>query len=380
MDEKSRPPIGAVILAAGMSTRMGEPKQLLHLGEKTLLEEVLASVEGAHMDQIVLVLGFAADAVQPHIKTANLKIVVNREYSQGMATSLRTGLAALDHEIAAALIVLADQPLVRSTTLNRIIDEYRTSQAQIVIPLYRGFRGNPVLLDRSVFPEVMALEGDIGCRAIFGAHVGGIAKVEVDDIGILVDIDSHDDLRSLRQFRESGQNEQTLVDAATREPRHTPLSVASKLLEPSDELIVVGSEPVALALAKLGEFLGFMVTIVDPLLTTSGGSETARLLNTLDLSHLPASSSRYAVIASRGRFDEEAVEEALNAGSKYVAVVASKKRGQELLHSLATRGMPQQKLAMVRVPAGLAIGAETPEEIAVSIMAEIIALRRKREG
>ena len=192
--------MGAVILAAGKSTRMGEAKQLLRLGESTVLGQTIENVRGARMDEIVLVLGSSAEAIRgrlPASVTEAVKLVVNLAYGEGMASSLREGLSALDPHLDAALIVLADQPFIRPETLDRIADRYRRSNAQIVIPLYKGRRGNPVLLDRSVFPEIMALEGDIGCRAIFGSHSEGIVKVEVEDVGILFDIDNKDDYERL---------------------------------------------------------------------------------------------------------------------------------------------------------------------------------------
>lgn len=158
----------AVILAAGTSRRMGTVKQVLHLDGRPLLQHVLDNVRASEVEEIVLVLGFAAEAIQREIETENVRVVINRNYQQGMGTSLRAGLSAVDPQAGAALIVLADQPFVRSATLDQLIAEHQRSKAQIVIPTYRGFRGNPVLLDRSVFPEVMALDADVGCRAIFG--------------------------------------------------------------------------------------------------------------------------------------------------------------------------------------------------------------------
>lgn len=195
--------MGAIVLAAGRSTRMGEAKQLLRLGESTVLGQTLENVRAAGVDEIVLVLGFSAQSIREQLPISvieGLKIVVNQAYEQGMASSLREGLSALDPQTEAALVVLADQPFTRPETLNRLIEEHRRTHAQIVIPMYKGSRGNPVLLDRSVFPEVMALDGDVGCRAIFGSHPEGIVKVEVDDMGILLDIDSKDDYERLREF------------------------------------------------------------------------------------------------------------------------------------------------------------------------------------
>jgi molybdenum cofactor cytidylyltransferase len=99
----------------------------------------------------------------------------------------------------AALIVLADQPFVRAETLDRMIEQHGRSGAEILIPVFEGRRGNPVLLDRAVFQEAMALEGDTGCRAIFGKHLDGIREVEVDDPGILMDLDSREDYERLRE-------------------------------------------------------------------------------------------------------------------------------------------------------------------------------------
>jgi molybdenum cofactor cytidylyltransferase len=189
---------------------MGEAKPLLRLGESTVLGQTLENVRGAGVDEIVLVLGFSAETVRQQLPTSaigGLKIVVNQAYMQGMASSLRAGLSAVGPRIDAALIVLADQPFIRPETLDQIVDRYRHSHAQIVIPSYKGFRGNPVLLDRSLFPEVMALDGDIGCRAIFGSHLEGIVKAEVEDVGILLDIDTKDDYVRLQGFGQSRQDE-----------------------------------------------------------------------------------------------------------------------------------------------------------------------------
>jgi molybdenum cofactor cytidylyltransferase len=201
----SKSPTGrvtAVVLAAGTSARMGRPKQLLPLGGTTVLTQTIENVRSAGLTEIVLVLGASAEAIRhqlPQALTTCLKIVVNQAYAQGMASSLREGLSHVDPQSDAALIVLGDQPLVQPKTLHHITDEYRRTRAQIVIPSYQGNRGNPVLLDRSVFSEVMALEGDTGCRAIFNNHLDAIFKVEVEDPGILLDIDSQEDYEQSKQ-------------------------------------------------------------------------------------------------------------------------------------------------------------------------------------
>lgn len=194
-----QPPIAAVILAAGKSARMGQAKQLLRLGDTTVLGQTIANVRLAALDEIILVLGASAEAIRRGLSLEGLKLVVNSHYEQGMASSLRAGLEAVSPQAGAALILLADQPLVRPATFNQLADHYRRTRPQILIPTCRGIRGNPVLLDRSLFVEAMALEGDVGCRALFQQHPEAIAKLEVEDEGILLDIDNPDDYRRLRR-------------------------------------------------------------------------------------------------------------------------------------------------------------------------------------
>jgi molybdenum cofactor cytidylyltransferase len=365
--------VAAILLAAGTSTRMGKVKQLLPIDGRPVLEHVLDNVRGADVSEIILVLGHSAEAIQQEVELRDVKVVMNDNYPQGMGTSLQAGLAAVDARIEAAIIVLADQPFVCPSTLDRLIREHSRTRAQIVIPTYRGFRGNPVLLDRSVFPEVMNLRGDIGCRAIFGDHLEGIVKVPVEDFGILLDLDEPVDYDKLRTARHGDKQVKPLPPSAHMEEFATPAPGPAR-----PELVVVGRDRVVATLAKLARLLGFHLTLVDPLLSIREVPEADRILHVLDFSLLPADSDRHVVVASRGACDEEAVEQALEVNSAYVALVASKKRGEEVLRSLKMSGIPPERLARLRVPAGLEIGADTAEEIALSIMAEIVGERRKR--
>ena len=363
----------AILLAAGTSTRMGNVKQLLPIDGRPVLEHVLDNVRGADVSEIILVLGHSAQAIQQEVELRDVKVVMNDNYPQGMGTSLQSGLGAIDPTIEAAIIVLADQPFVCPSTLDQLIQEHSRTRAQIMIPTYRGFRGNPVLLDRSVFPEVKHLRGDIGCRSIFGDHLEGIVKMPVQDVGILLDLDEPVDYERLRTARNRDERTKPLAPSADLEGEFaTPAPGPAR-----PELVVVGRDRVLATLAKLARLLGFHLTFVDPLLRSRDVPEADQVLHVLDFSLLPANSDRHVVVASRGAWDEEAVEEALKVHSAYVALVANKKRGEEVLRSLRMRRTSSEQLARVRVPAGLEIGADTPEEIALSIMAEIVAERRK---
>ena len=367
--------IGAVVLAAGKSTRMGEPKQLLPLGGKPLLEHIMANLRSIKLNEIVVVLGCGANAVRNRVDLHDIKVVENKNYEQGIGISLGVGLSALAGATDGVLVVLADQPLVRSETYEQLIDEYRQSHSQIVIPTYRGFRGNPVLLDRSVFPEIMALSGDVGCRAIFGDHSGGITKVAVEDVGILLDIDTKDDFARLQRYCTGVEEVDTQLEAVDLSNRTMAESDAPS--HARTNLIVVGSEPMVVALAKLARILQFRVTLIDPLLRVSDFPEADKVLNSLDLSQLPEAPNSYMVIASRGRFDEEAIEQALDTDVHYIALVANRKRADDVRRRLHDKGHPSKKLERLHSPAGLDIGANTAEEIAISILAEIVLVSRK---
>jgi molybdenum cofactor cytidylyltransferase len=367
--------VTAIVLAAGTSSRMGSPKQLLRIGEDTLLERTLGILRRSKVDEILVVLGHEAAAIQENVELAEVKIVLNAAYREGMGTSLREGVSNIAPSARAALIVLADQPFLQSTTIDRLIDEYQEHKPQIVLPLYKGFRGNPVLLDRSVFPEIMDLSGDVGCRAIFGSHTENILKVSVEDAGVLLDVDTKGDLEKFQRASARPETLPALLEPTDFESREAG-GVEIPAVRP--QLVVVGQEAVGKALMKLGGVLKFTITVVDPFLSIADLPDADRVLHNLDFSRLPASSESFVVVASRGRFDEEAIEQALGKGIEYVALVANKKRVQEIVRGLKARGVTQEQLARLHAPAGMDIGADGPEEIALSVLAEIVSERHRR--
>src|SRR5208283_4048994 len=213
--------VSAVVLAAGMSTRMGSVKQLLRLGEKTLLETVLDTLRASQIGEMVVVLGGSAQLIQQQIKLDDARVVINKEHEQGMGTSLRAGVSAVDSSSDAALIVLADQPFLRPETIDHLIDCYRAQSHPAVIPVYKGHRGNPALLDRSLFPEVMTLSGDVGFRAILSRHTEEILRVPVDDVGVLIDVDTEADLQRFQQAHLRGTLTLELLEATDVADRGT---------------------------------------------------------------------------------------------------------------------------------------------------------------
>ena len=183
--------ITAIILAAGEGSRFGKCKQLMPLNGKPLLQHALDRINESVVDDVVVVLGAFADEIQKQIKFDGERIVINPDYERGMSTSLQTGLRALAGDAEAAIIALGDQPFVEAKTIDALVDEYRQSQSPIVVPTYDGRRGNPVLIDRSLFERALEIRGDVGFRAVFGKD--NVAEVPVSDSGVIIDIDTMED-------------------------------------------------------------------------------------------------------------------------------------------------------------------------------------------
>lgn len=200
--ETPSPPVAAVILAAGGSTRMGELKQLLPIGGQPMVRRTAAAVCAAGLAQVVVVVGAQAEAVEAALDGLPLDLVRNPAWAEGMSTSLRAGLAALRPEIQAALVVLADQPYLTPAVLTALVERYRAGGAPIVAPVYRGRRGNPVLWDRALFAELAAAEGDRGGRLLLLHYEAQLDLLELDDPAVLLDVDTRRDYADAQRMRD----------------------------------------------------------------------------------------------------------------------------------------------------------------------------------
>lgn len=178
--------IAAIVLAAGESSRFGSPKQLL------LLARVLENVRGAGLDEVIVVLGAHSEEIRRQVRFAGERVVINPRYTEGMSTSIQCGLRALPGGAEAAMIVLGDQPYVTAETMARLAAEFRRARPAALAPSFRGRRGNPVVIAAALFPELMELRGDAGFRAIAARHA--VAELQVDDKGVLMDVDEVGDL------------------------------------------------------------------------------------------------------------------------------------------------------------------------------------------
>jgi xanthine/CO dehydrogenase XdhC/CoxF family maturation factor len=219
----------------------------------------------------------------------------------------------------------------------------------------------------------MSLSGDVGCRAIFGTHVEGIHKLPVDDMGVLIDIDSPEDLQHLRLLAPEDEVDAAVVSLPDLERRPQEPTERNR----DRELVIIGNDEVAVALAELARVLGMQVTVVDPLLGLEDFYYADAVLHKLNFSLL-GSKEKCVLVASRGRCDEEALAEALRTDARYIGLLANKKRSAEVLTALKYQGFSEGQLKQIHAPAGIEIGAKSPEEIALSIAAEMVKVTSSR--
>jgi len=188
--------VAAIVLAAGESQRFGQPKQLLPVGDKTMIQHVVDVVLDSPLEQVMVVLGCRAPEIGASIAGRPVLVVVNQEWKSGLSSSVRAGLSAVEPEVGATLFVLADQPGVTTEVIAKIIERYRQICAPIVVPTHHGQRGNPVLFDRSLFAELMKVKGDQGGRRLIAKHEDELEEIEMETGAILTDIDTPDDYQT----------------------------------------------------------------------------------------------------------------------------------------------------------------------------------------
>jgi len=195
--------IGALLLAAGQSRRMGGPNKLLaELDGVPMVAHVARRLLASRARPIIAVLGNQADAVDAALGKLPVERVRNPEFAGGLSTSLKRGIGALPSDLDGVIVCLGDMPLISGRHLDRLIAAFNPLEGRaIVVPTRRGKRGNPVLWSSRFFPEMAALTGDVGAKHLIGEHAELVAEVEMDDDAVLVDIDTPDALDALRQKR-----------------------------------------------------------------------------------------------------------------------------------------------------------------------------------
>ncbi len=184
--------VAAIILAAGRSTRMGGPNKLLaELGGKALVRIVTEHALASKAQGVIVVTGHQAAEVQKALRGLNVAFVHNPDFALGLASSVKTGIAAVPAGADGAVVCLGDMPLISAHLIDRLIEAFAPDRGNlIVVPVSDGRRGNPVLWSRRFFGELMTLDGDIGARHLIAKHSEAVAEVPVEGRGAFLDIDT----------------------------------------------------------------------------------------------------------------------------------------------------------------------------------------------
>lgn len=199
--------ITGILLAAGLSTRMGEPKQLLPFGNSTIIETIIDNMLGSKLDEVIVVIGHESERVNGRIRDKPVKVVFNPNYKEGMLTSAQCGVQALSECADAFALMLVDQPFITSDLINRVVDSYKDSDKEITLPSHNYRRGHPAIFNRRYASHILALDAESGgIRSLFKNNADFIQYVIVDTDRVLKDIDYRKDyeeaLQSERMIRQ----------------------------------------------------------------------------------------------------------------------------------------------------------------------------------
>lgn len=197
-DEK--PPVAAIVLAAGRGTRMGGPNKLLEdVGGRPVVRRVVEAALASHASPVLVVTGHERARVERILAGLPVMFVHNRDFAEGLSTSVRAGIAAVPGGAGAALVMLGDMPLVGPQILDALLDAFDPDAGRlIVLPVADGRRGNPVLWDRRFFDALTKLEGDVGARHLIAAHAEAVVEIEVEGPGAFLDVDTPEALSRAR--------------------------------------------------------------------------------------------------------------------------------------------------------------------------------------
>ena len=189
--------VAGLVLAAGTSTRMGRPKQLLPVEGMSLLDRVLVEALNSELTLVVLVLGYKAQEIKEDLKTEihhpKLKIIENRDYKDGISSSIITGLSKVEGEYDHCMIILADMPHITANIINSLLHQYLASRLPLGSIKIENRRSHPVIFERRLYPEIHQLQGDLGARDLFIKYSDNVCLVDPEEDYNDMDIDTLDD-------------------------------------------------------------------------------------------------------------------------------------------------------------------------------------------
>ena len=185
--------LASIILAAGFSTRMYDFKPLLPLGKYTIIENTIENFRQAGITDLTVVLGYRSDDLKPVLERSGVHWVYNKDYAQGMYSSIVAGARFLPESIEACFVLPADMPLVSSQTITSLAAAYSAREAAVVYPSFRGKRGHPPLISANLFPALFDWHGEGGLRRFLAHYESQVCEIQVQDEGILLDADTRAD-------------------------------------------------------------------------------------------------------------------------------------------------------------------------------------------
>jgi molybdenum cofactor cytidylyltransferase len=216
-------PTAGIILAAGASTRYGEPKQLLRLKDKCMLEWVLDAALNSALNRVVLVLGYAHQkilqalgekslhsrllvAINSHYKKGqSISVAINSQYKKGQSISLHIGLSKVKNDYPAVMFLLGDQPMLSAAAINILLERFWADDKDICVPIYRGKRKTPVIFRRRLYSQLMEIKGDTGARQLIDDNPDRVLTVEMDNPICFFDIDTRQDFEYLKKKLEQSK-------------------------------------------------------------------------------------------------------------------------------------------------------------------------------
>lgn len=191
--------ISAVLLAAGESRRMGQFKQLMDYRGKTFVARCADSLIASRAGEVIVVTGHRDRDVRLALEGRAVIFAHNRDYRSGMSSSVKRGIAAVSQESRACLIALGDQPQIETEIINRVIGAYEESRPLIVVPIYDGRNGHPVLIDMKLREEILAMDDSKGLREVVHAHASETLRIEVSSEAVLMDFDLPEDYERIKK-------------------------------------------------------------------------------------------------------------------------------------------------------------------------------------
>jgi molybdenum cofactor cytidylyltransferase len=199
MENQSDLSVAAIVLAAGRSRRMGQPKMVLPWGDTTVIGQVVWVLHQSPIKDVVVVTGGARRQVEAALSGSAVKLVFNPRFAQEeMLVSLQLGLRALENDVEAALVVLGDQPQIKVGVVQSILDRYRARQAPLVVPSFQMRRGHPWLVERKLLKSILELRSDRTLRDFLNQNADQIDYLVVDTPSVLLDLDTPQDYHSQR--------------------------------------------------------------------------------------------------------------------------------------------------------------------------------------